>query len=70
MTLLIESMKLILAVGFYIGKCNISIKLIQCYANNMYKWLNESLVCYVKLHLYIEDTEIVIELIRSEDIYE
>ena len=72
MTLLIESMKLILAVGFYIGKCNIGIKLIQCYANDMYKWLNESLVGSVKLHLYSEDTEIVKELIRSEfeDIYE
>ena len=70
MTLLIESMKLILAVGFNIGKCNISIKLIQCYANDMHKSLNESLVGFVKLHLYIEDTEIVIDLIRSEDIYE
>jgi len=37
MTLLIESMKFILVVGFYIGKCNISIKLIQCYTNDMYE---------------------------------
>jgi len=70
MTLLIESMKFILAVGFYIGKCNISIKLIQCYTNDIYEWLNESRVGSVKLHLYIEDFEIVKELIRSEDNYE
>jgi len=50
MTLLIESMKFILAVGFYIGKCNISIKLIQCYTNDIYEWLNESRVGSVKLH--------------------